>query len=131
MFNVWDRIVHNEFADTVTTALESLFPADPPRFLARTPYGYFDRSAIARDLARGGFTTSPDVTVVAERSRAASHRVPALAYCQGTPLRMEIEARYPSSLGPATDAAAAAVAQRFGTGTVDGKIQALVVTVER
>jgi len=131
MFNVWDRIVDNEFADTVTTALESLFPDDPPRFLARTPHGYFDQSAIARDLGRGGFAASPDVTVVAARSRAASHRVPALAYCQGTPLRMEIEARNPSRLGEATDVAAAAVARRFGTGAVDGKIQALVVTVER
>src|SRR4029453_10632477 len=43
MFNVWDRISENEFADTVTTALESLFPDDPPRFLTRTPYGYYDR----------------------------------------------------------------------------------------
>jgi hypothetical protein len=35
MFNVWDRIEDNEFADTVTTALESLFPTDPPRFARR------------------------------------------------------------------------------------------------
>src|SRR6478752_5641590 len=26
LFNVWDRIEENEFADAVTTALESLFP---------------------------------------------------------------------------------------------------------
>src|SRR3972149_11805672 len=43
IFNVWDRIQANEFADTVTTALESMFPEDPPRFLARTPPGYSDR----------------------------------------------------------------------------------------
>ena len=29
IFNVWDRIEENEFADTVTTALESLFPQGP------------------------------------------------------------------------------------------------------
>src|SRR6266508_6700501 len=29
IFNVWDRIKENEFADTVTTALEFLFPKDP------------------------------------------------------------------------------------------------------
>ena len=33
IFNAWDRIEENEFADTVTTALEALFPHDPPRFL--------------------------------------------------------------------------------------------------
>ena len=51
MFNVWDRIEDNEFADTITTALESLYPDDPPRFLARTPHGYHDPAAIERDLA--------------------------------------------------------------------------------
>jgi SAM-dependent methyltransferase len=46
IFNVWDRIEENEFADTVTSALEPLFPMDPPRFLARTPHGYHDRRII-------------------------------------------------------------------------------------
>ena len=130
IFNVWDRIEENEFADTVTTALESVFPEDPPRFLARTPHGYYDRPTIERDLANGGFTASPQIATVAARSRANSPRVPAIAYCQGTPLRNEIEARDASRLGEATDVAAEAIARRFGRGAVDGKIQAHIVTVE-
>jgi SAM-dependent methyltransferase len=130
IFNVWDQIKENEFADTVTSALESLFPKDPPRFLARTPHGYHDRAIIARDLAKGGFTALPDITTVAARSCADSSRIPAMAYCQGTPLRNEIEARDASRLGEATDVAAKAIAQRFGNGPVDGKIQAHIVTVE-
>jgi SAM-dependent methyltransferase len=130
VFNVWDRIEENEFADTVTTALESLFPKDPPRFLARTPHGYCDRSTIGRDLANGGFTASPQISTVAARSRAESARVAAIAYCQGTPLRSEIEARDASRLSEATDVATEAIARRFGTAAVDGKIQALVVTIE-
>ncbi len=130
MFNVWDRIKDNEFADAVTTALESLFPQDPPRFLARTPHGYYDRPTIERDLADGGFTASPQITTVAARSRANSSRVPAIGYCQGTPLRNEIEARDAGRLGEATDLAADAIAQRFGRGVVDGKIQAHIVTIE-
>jgi ubiquinone/menaquinone biosynthesis C-methylase UbiE len=35
LFNVWDRIEENEFVDTVTKALEALFPDDPPSFHAR------------------------------------------------------------------------------------------------
>lgn len=131
IFNVWDRIEENEFADTVTTALESMFPKDPPRFLARTPHGYHDRPTIERDLANGGFITSPQITTVAARSRAQSCRVPAIAYCQGTPLRNEIEARDASLLGEATDIAAEAIAQRFGRVNVDGKIQAHIVSIER
>ena len=130
IFNVWDRIEENELADTVTTALESLFPKDPPRFLARTPHGYWDPLTIKRDLADGGLTGSPQIATVAARSRAESARVPAIAYCQGTPLRNEIEARNAALLGEATDIAAEAVAQRFGRGAVDAKIQAHIVTIE-
>ena len=36
----------------------------------------------------------------------------------------------PSLLGKATDTTTEAIAQRFGRGPVDGKIQAHVVTVE-
>jgi hypothetical protein len=131
LFNVWDRIEENEFADTVTTALESVFPSDPPRFMARTPHGYYDRSTIERDLANGGFAVPPQIVTIAARSRATSARVPAIAYCQGTPLRSEIEARDAARLGEATDVAEEAVARRFGRGAVDGKIQAHVVTLER
>jgi SAM-dependent methyltransferase len=130
IFNVWDEIKENEFADTVTTALESVFPDDPPRFMARTPHGYHDPGIIERDLANGGFVGSPRIDTVAARSRAASPRIPAIAYCQGTPLRNEIEARDAARLGEATDVAAEAIGKRFGRGAVDGKIQARIVTIE-
>jgi len=131
IFNVWDRIEENEFANVITTALESIFPDDPPRFLVRTPYGYYDHSTIERDLANGGFSTLPQITKVAARSRAESSQIPAIAYCQGTPLRNEIESRDASQLDVATDIAAEAIAKRFGQGEVDGKIQAHVVTIEK
>ena len=127
LFSVWDRIEENEFADVVTSALARLFPADPPRFLARTPHGYHDRAAIERHVADAGFTAPPEIATVAARSRAASARVPAIAYCEGTPLRNEIEARGPGRLAEATDAASDALAARFGRAAVDGKIQAHVV----
>ena len=130
IFSVWDRIDENEFADGVTTSLESLFPGDPPRFLARIPHGYYDRPTIKRDLANGGFMRAPHISTVAARSRATSPQVPAVAYCQGTPLRNEIEARDASRLGEATDIATEALARRFGPGPVDGKIQAHIVTIE-
>jgi len=130
LFNVWDRIEDNEFADVVTQALARLFPSDPPRFMARTPHGYHDVGAIRRDVAAGGFRADPRIDTLAARSRADSPRIPAMAYCQGTPLRSEIEARGAGRLAEATEAAAAEIARRFGAGAVDGKIQAHVVTVE-
>ena len=130
LFNVWDRIEENEFAHTVTTALAGLFPADPPLFMARTPHGYCDREVISRDLGTAGFAAAPRFETIAARSRAASARVPAIAYCQGTPLRNEIEARSGASLAEATTVCADAIAKRFGASAVDGKIQAHVVIVQ-
>jgi ubiquinone/menaquinone biosynthesis C-methylase UbiE len=130
LFNVWDRISENEFADVVTQALADVFPDDPPRFLARTPHGYHDVARIRQELGAAGFA-NVSVDAVDHRSKAASPRDPAIAYCQGTPLRNEIEARDASRLSEATDRAAEAVAQRFGRGAVDGGIRAFVITATR
>jgi ubiquinone/menaquinone biosynthesis C-methylase UbiE len=126
LFNVWDRIEENVFADDVTQALATFFPDDPPRFLARTPHGYHDVALIRSDLARAGFS---DVTIETREaaSRAASALDAATAYCQGTPLRNEIEARGADRLQAATDYAAAVIAQRHGSGEVAAKIQAHVI----
>jgi SAM-dependent methyltransferase len=128
-FNVWDRIEENEFADVVTNAVHAMFPDDPPRFLARTPHGYHDAAVMSRELVRAGFTESPEVVTVSARSRAESCRIPAIAYCQGTPLRNEIEARDASRLAEATHVSSEAIAQRFGRENVDGKIQAHVFSI--
>lgn len=129
VFNVWDRIEDNDFAAIVTNTLADLYPADPPRFLARTPHGYCDLNAVSHDLTNAGFATAPRSETITARSRAASARVPAIAYCQGTPLRTEIEKRSGADLAEATSACAAAIAQRHGPGPVDGKIQAHVVII--
>jgi hypothetical protein len=131
VFNVWDRLEENEFAHAVTAALAELFPDEPPRFMARTPHGYFDTEAIVADLADAGFSTALRIETLAARSRAASARVPAVAYCQGTPLRNEIELLTGASLAQATEACAAVLAERFGEGPVDGKIQAHVIVARK
>lgn len=131
IFNAWDTIDQNEFAETVTSALQEMFPSDPPRFLVRTPHGYNDTEVIARHLTESGFDRQPNFTTLAAKSRAASPSIPATAYCQGTVLRSEIETRGPSRLIEATNAAASAIGKRFGHGAVEGKIQAHIVVVER
>jgi SAM-dependent methyltransferase len=129
LFNVWDRIETNDFANVVTEAVGALFPNDPPRFLARLPHGYFSRATIAHDLALAGFAAAPEFETVTKVSRADTPAIAALAYCQGTPLRGEIEARNPAGLAAATTVAARAIAARFGNGPVEGRIQAVVVRI--
>jgi SAM-dependent methyltransferase len=126
LFNVWDRIEENVFADDVTNALAKIFPNDPPRFLARTPHGYHDTALIRSELEDARFSRVV-IETRAEQSRATSPRHPAIAYCQGTPLRNEIEARDAGKLEAATDYVASAIAERHGSGEVAAKIQAHVI----
>jgi SAM-dependent methyltransferase len=128
IFNTWDRIEENEIPAEVQAAARKCCPKDPPLFLERTPHGYFNPKQVEADLRAGGFVSEPLIETVSKTSRAASPRVPAVGFCQGTPLRNEIEQRDPTGLERVTDAVTEAVAARFGEGEVAGKIQALVVT---
>lgn len=126
VFNAWDRIEENEFALVVTDAAAEIFPADPPRFLARTPHGYHDPERIVRDVREAGFDNVELVTIT-RTSRAPSALHPAIAYVQGTPLRNEVEARDPRAMAEVTNRAAERIAQRFGGGPVEGRIRGHVV----
>jgi ubiquinone/menaquinone biosynthesis C-methylase UbiE len=130
LFNVWDRIEENEISRVLTDAVAALFPADPPRFLARTPHGYHDVAVIRDQLGRAGFA-GVEIETVEKRGRAPSPRDPAIGFCQGSPLRSEIEVRDAGRLEEATEAAARAIAARFGPGPIEGKIQAHVVSAVR
>ncbi|MBN3766326.1 class I SAM-dependent methyltransferase [Burkholderia sp. Ac-20365] len=131
IFNVWDRIEENDITATVSARLAELFEADPPRFMQRVPHGYYDTNIIARDLADGGFAAPPRIETLAKRAHADSADTAAIAFCQGTPLRGEIEARTGASLEEATSACAAALRARFGNSEISGKLQAHVVIAQR
>jgi SAM-dependent methyltransferase len=122
IFNVWDRIEENAFAQSVTATAARFFPDDPPRFLARTPHGHHDIQAITHDLKEARFSRV-EVHTIAGQSRAEGPTVPAVAYCQGTPLRNELEERGPDMLEEITQAAAADIGKSFGIGQITAKIQ--------
>lgn len=130
LFSVWDHIDANEFAHAVTLAAASAFPDDPPRFLARTPHGYHDVELVRDELAKAGFS-QVSATTLEKTSYAPTPRHPAIAYCQGTPLRNEIEARGASLLEHVTDRVTDAIAARFGNGPVAGKIRGHIVAAVR
>ncbi|WP_321964391.1 class I SAM-dependent methyltransferase [Paraburkholderia sp. J7] len=126
IFNVWDRIEENDFAENVTHAVATVFPHDPPGFLARTPHGYHDVALIRAELRRAGFADI-EIETREKVSRANSARDAAIAYCLGTPLRNEIEARDANLFELAVDRATQAIARVHGEGPVAGKIQAHVI----
>jgi SAM-dependent methyltransferase len=126
LFNVWTALAENAFSHVVTEAVAALFPSDPPSFFARVPHAYHDKSEIRAVLSAAGFGQI-EMTIVTLPSRAASARDAAIALCQGTPLRNEIEARDASRLEEATAATAAALSKRFGDGAIEAAMGALVV----
>lgn len=131
LFNAWDQISANDFPHVVSEAVQSVFPGDPPRFMERTPHGYHDVETIRQDLAAAGFQAIM-IEALDRVSRAHSAQEVATAFCQGTPLRGEIEARSPSDgLEVATRAAAEALTRRFGLGPIEGRIRAHVVSALR
>ena len=131
VFSAWDRIEENDFIFVVESELAEIFPHNPPRFMSRTPHGYHDKAQIARDLAAGGFTKPALIETVPARSRAGSPQSAVTGYCKGSPLRAEIETRGPPGLEGAIERSVQALANRFGDGPIEGKIQAIVVTVEK
>jgi ubiquinone/menaquinone biosynthesis C-methylase UbiE len=128
LFNAWDHISKNELVSVVCAPLADMFTDDPPRFMERTPHGYHDPHLIRRELRDAGFADVA-IDVVAARSKAASAYDAAFGYCQGSPLRGEIEARGgPAGLQNATRHAADALVRHCGKGVIEGGIAALVVT---
>lgn len=77
-------------------------------------------------MSRAGFADI-DIETREEVSRAPSAHDAATAYCQGTLLRNETEARDAGLLKFAMDRAKEAVASRHGEGPVASKIQTHVI----
>ena len=127
LFNVWDALEANDFSAVATQATNRLFPDDPPTFFARLPHGYHDADLIRRTLTEAGFANL-EIETVEKRGRAPSPRAAAIGICQGTPLRNEIEARDPKRLDEVTDGVAAALAAKFGSGAIEGRLRALVIS---
>lgn len=127
LLNSWGRLEDNDFAAAVHEALAECFPRDPPLFLARTPHGYASFEQMRADVEAAGFV-DVTATLVRRTGVAGSPAELARAFCQGTPLRGEIEARAPEGLEEVTKDVERALARRFGEGRQQGALAAIVAS---
>ena len=128
IFNVWGFFdARNPAPVALLEALADVFPDDPPSFLRRLPHGYHDVDVITHDLDAAAFRNVQS-TSVSLPCRAASAKDLAIALCQGTPTRAEIEARDPEGLDRVTGEVARHFAAKFGQGAVETTMQALVIS---
>lgn len=130
LFNVWDRLDANQVSKIISDAAGAAFPEDPPKFIERVPFGYFHHDAIRSALQEAGFGRI-DIDVVEKVSQAPSALHAATGLTQGTPLRMEIEARGAGRLEEITQKAAETLKAKFGDGPVENRMSAIVVTAQR
>jgi SAM-dependent methyltransferase len=127
VFSVPGHIRHNPVAHCVQTALDTMFPEDPPEFLGLGLHGYADNEAIDDDLTTAGFTDAI-YTTIEKPFVAASARDVAIGYCLGTPLRAEIETRGSGAAEPAIRAVEQALTQRFGPGALEATMRGHIVS---
>jgi SAM-dependent methyltransferase len=128
MVNTWGALDAHLFQSALVSALEDVFPDDPPRFMAAVPHGYGDVDVLVSDLDKGGLRHATVATVTLE-GHAESAADLAAGYCTGTPLRAEIEAR--GDLAASTIAVAREMTARLGEGPVVGSMSAIVVEAQR
>lgn len=127
---IWDGLADNPASQAIHDAVAAEFPADPPAFLARVPFGYADLDNVTCDLMAGGFNDI-EFETVRHRSRSPSAHDAAAGLCQGSPLRAEIEARDPSALDRITAVAADALRQFEVRDGIEAPMSAHLVTATK
>ena len=126
-FNVWDRLEDNDFPALVHRVITGATAEAPPDFLTRTPYGYHDRDRLVADLGKAGFRA--DLQVCEGHNRGLATDI-ATAFCQGTPFRLELEARPALGVERATELVTRALVHEFGDGVIEGRARWLQVVAE-
>ena len=86
---------------------------------------YNDIAMVSAALTAAGFAFV-QADVVTKQTRSASALEAAIANCHGGLLRAQIDKYAPDRLDEFTDAAAAAIAGRFGNGVVEAPVRAIV-----
>jgi len=124
-FNAWDRIENNAVAFVIETALIEAAPTHPLQFMSRTPHGYFSPEQIRTDLAQAGLSDAEITPVDGTSSTTASEA--AIAFCQGTPLRVALDHHETLTVASATEIAEAALLAHFGPGPIDAPIRSFEV----
>jgi SAM-dependent methyltransferase len=126
LFNVWGDL-DGTVMGTAFEVVGRIIDRDPSTLGAPT---YNDIEAITDELTHAGFTAARGI-VQPGRSRAGSAREAAISCCHGGLLRAHIDTQAPGRLEQITDAAAAAIAARYGDGPIDLPRNAVLFTAIR
>jgi SAM-dependent methyltransferase len=126
LFSVWGNRDGSLWEVAIDVVGE--FLSRDPASLVSPPYN--DIAAVRAELGTAGFHSIVAEEVV-KVSRSNSARDAAITMCHGGLVRAAIEAQAPHRLSEITEAAAAAIAARFGNGAIDAAFRGIVFTARR
>jgi len=87
---IWDAIERNPMSALTQQTMIEQFPDNPPMFMRRGPFSYYEPGWIERDLKAAGFS-NVDIDTVTLTSRSGSAEEATRGLCYGSPMRVELE----------------------------------------
>ncbi|MEP6603187.1 MAG: methyltransferase domain-containing protein [Spartobacteria bacterium] len=128
LFNVWDSMQQNAFAQIAHETIASFFERDPPTFY-EVPFGMHDARVVRGLLNRAGFD-AVELSPVKLPCRSASAADFAIGLVRGNPVSTAIQERK-VKIDNVISAVAKKLAERCGSAPYEDTMQALVWSAER
>lgn len=126
LFSVWGNRAGSVW-DVVVTVVGQFLSRDPES-LVSPPYN--NVAMMQADLAAAGFVSISAEDVI-QSTRSRSPREAAISQCHGGLVRAAIDAQMPDRLDEITEAATAAIGVRFGSGSIESPLHAILFTAAR
>jgi ubiquinone/menaquinone biosynthesis C-methylase UbiE len=123
LFNVWDSMEHNRFAQIAHKTIGSFFDVDPPTF-CEIPFSFYEPVLIRNLLERAGFK-SIEKSRVSFPCRSKSADEFAIGLVRGNPTATTIEERG-VDIEPVIQAVAREISKLCGNTCADNTLQAFV-----
>jgi ubiquinone/menaquinone biosynthesis C-methylase UbiE len=128
VFNVWDALEKNPYAQIAHETIASFFDRDPPRFY-EIPFGMHDARTIRGALKKVGFDAiESSLATLPLRARSADEF--AIGLVRGNPVSTAIEERG-GKIDNVISAVAKKISERFGAAPAESTMQALAWSAER
>jgi ubiquinone/menaquinone biosynthesis C-methylase UbiE len=127
---VWDRIERNLLSSLAHETMQRQFPDNPPMFMKRGPFSYYEPEWIERDLHAAGFG-DVDIETVELRSRSPSAEDAARGLTYGSPMGVELEEYGPGALDRVFEDFATAAREYEDPDGFDAPMAAHIVTATK
>jgi ubiquinone/menaquinone biosynthesis C-methylase UbiE len=127
---IWDRIERNALSILAHEIMSRQFPDNPPMFMKRGPFSYYEPEWIERDLKAAGFD-DVDIETVELRSRSPSAEEAARGLTYGSPMGVELQEYGPGAIDRVFEEFARAALKFEGPEGFDAPMAAHIVTATK